>query len=597
MAFDGSSMADQSGGQQTPPPTQQQASPQAQVQLPPGYEDAKPVQQASSASGIQLPPGYEDAQPVGSQPGFLKSAGAGVLKGLSDIGGQVLSSLDIGNMLWHSTIPGQTVDSIRNAIPSFQAYETARSKGASITDALNAANETAKQHNALLQAVDQRVTEFKKNPTQESVRGLVDAVGALGTVYALGPKAPEVEGAGAGGAASEAPSVTEAPPTPREIAIDKAVEGSGLRRGINLNQIFDEAQPHPSTVQLHVNNGVLSAAQDAGNGIEGAYKIGQDGATTSIRDAVGQTARAVTNAAKADFKALDEASGGRWQRFDDQLKNIRSKMSEVAGIDDDAYENLENKQNEVETLQAQMIEDMKAGGKVDPAIADRAVAQYKKGMALQDLSNAIRATTKNVPNPDYGPALRGGIGPVTTDNPLRLGGRVPDPDVELPPKMIERTDPNALANRLIKLNDVPPNGGASRLEQALGKEGAQNLTSHMDDAQTISQQIKDWTPTTPRGKQMLRQLVTKNASGNTIDWNGVQKDFLNLHPDVADDAFGNEMNKAQEYIGKKALWQSVWERTKNIVLYGGGAGLAEELARRGLNAAKHAFISDDETTK
>lgn len=33
-----------------------------QLQLPPGYEDAKPIQ--AQAENLQLPPGYEDARPV-----------------------------------------------------------------------------------------------------------------------------------------------------------------------------------------------------------------------------------------------------------------------------------------------------------------------------------------------------------------------------------------------------------------------------------------------------------------------------------------------------------------------------------------------------
>lgn len=37
-----------------------------QMQLPPGYEDAKPVQ--AQDSGVQLPPGYEDAKPVSAKP-------------------------------------------------------------------------------------------------------------------------------------------------------------------------------------------------------------------------------------------------------------------------------------------------------------------------------------------------------------------------------------------------------------------------------------------------------------------------------------------------------------------------------------------------
>ena len=82
-----------------------------------------------------------------------------------------------------------------------------------------------------------------------------------------------------------------------------------------------------------------------------------------------------------------------------------------------------------------------------------------------------------------------------------------------------------LANRLAKLDDVPPNGGPSRLEQALGRKGADQLLDSVDNAQIVAQKIKDWVPSTPTGKDALQELVEKNSVGTKIDWNGVQKEF------------------------------------------------------------------------
>src|SRR5271157_2918030 len=75
---------------------------QEQLQLPLGYEDAKPVnKQAASAEGVQLPSGYEDAKPVvikstdqpkqSKEPGWLETAnqaysGPGVVNALGRLG-------------------------------------------------------------------------------------------------------------------------------------------------------------------------------------------------------------------------------------------------------------------------------------------------------------------------------------------------------------------------------------------------------------------------------------------------------------------------------------------------------------------------------
>jgi hypothetical protein len=297
-------------------------------------------------------------------------------------------------------------------------------------------------------------------------------------------------------------------------------------------------------------NTSANAAKDAGVGFENPE---------SIRDVFGTTARAVTNDAKGNFQALDQASGGRWQRFDDQLKNIQQKMSEISGIDDDAYSALETKQNEVETLQAQMIEDMKAAGKVDPAIADQAVAKYRRGMALQDVSNAVKVATKRTP----------------------VTGAA---DAGAPSQVTDTVDPNMLANRLAKLDDVPPNGGPSRLEQALGRKGADALLDHVDNAQIVTQKIKDWVPSTPSGKDALQQIVEKNSAGAKIDWNGVQKEFSNMPGQDVQKAFGADAATAQKYIANQARYQNAVTGLKRVVGYGGAAGAVEELTRRGINA-------------
>jgi hypothetical protein len=218
---------------------------------------------------------------------------------------------------------------------------------------------------------------------------------------------------------------------------------------------------------------------------------------------------------------------------------------EVNGIDEDQYANLEVKRNSIETDQAQMLEDMKAKGEVDPAIADRAVASYKQGMSLHDVNNAVRAATKRVP----------------------VAGKV-----------TEVTDPNGLATRLQKLNDVPATGGLSRLEQAIGKDNAEALMSHVDNAQVAQQTIKEFVPSSPTGKQALADLLRPNTEGKLIG-SGAKTNFLKaysdfdkLGPEEQAARFGNDVGAARSYLQGKARMQLA----KRIALGVGVGAVAKE---------------------
>lgn len=81
--------------------------------------------------------------------------------------------------------------------------------------------------------------------------------------------------------------------------------------------------------------------------------------TGGIRTAIEDVSNDVKAKSQSLYQRLDNESGGRWQRYEDQIKNLNDKMDEVNGIDDEAYDRLETKRNDIETSQAQMIEDLK----------------------------------------------------------------------------------------------------------------------------------------------------------------------------------------------------------------------------------------------
>ena len=176
--------------------------------------------------------------------------------------------------------------------------------------------------------------------------------------------------------------------------------------------------------------------------------------SAGIRTSVEDVSNAVKAKSQGIYQQLDQASGGRWQRYDDALKNIQDKMDEVNGVDDDAYDRLETKRNDIETSQAQMIEDLKTKG-IDPKTADAAVAHYKQAMALRDLDKAVKASTTG--------------------------------DIASGATKSESVNPKAFTARIQKLYD------SGRLKQAVGDSGAKALLQEAyaaKSAQAVQQVIK-----------------------------------------------------------------------------------------------------------
>jgi hypothetical protein len=190
--------------------------------------------------------------------------------------------------------------------------------------------------------------------------------------------------------------------------------------------------------------GVQSAVRGAAEDTAAAENVAPKDAP-SVRDAVQNVGDSVLERSKAAFNQLDEASGGRWQRFDDQLKNLRDKMDEVSGIDDDAYDKFDQRAKDVEAAQSDLVNQLVRDAKIDPDLADSAKADYKQGNALHDLSAQIRGSAS-------------GLRP-------ELGEGTP-----------ETVDPAKLSPRLNRLFD------SGRLQQALGDEGAAKLVKQVDDA-------------------------------------------------------------------------------------------------------------------
>lgn len=166
---------------------------------------------------------------------------------------------------------------------------------------------------------------------------------------------------------------------------------------------------------------------------------------TSIRDAAHEIGEAALKKAQTDiYQKLDKISGGRWQRFTDQLSATKRALRDDTGVDEDATAKLEQKKSDLEKSIQQVKDEATAQG-VDPNDIKKADALWKQGKALQKLGNHIRASTT---------------------------GRALTPAEEETESALEAVNPTSYYRSMNKLYD---NGV---LQNAVGKDRAEQVLNH-----------------------------------------------------------------------------------------------------------------------
>lgn len=175
--------------------------------------------------------------------------------------------------------------------------------------------------------------------------------------------------------------------------------------------------------------------------------------SASIRDVAGQVADAVQARSKAAYRTLDTATGGRFQRFEDALKNVNQRLREVAGLDDENEEVLLKRKSDIEQSQQDVFEQAKAAG-VDPKLVDSARSDWKQAQSLYDLDTQLKMSASGM-RPEM-------AGPISTPESL---------------------DPRKAFDRLNKLYN------SGRLQQAVGQTQSEELIQHADAAFLQQQKI------------------------------------------------------------------------------------------------------------
>jgi hypothetical protein len=80
---------------------------------------------------------------------------------------------------------------------------------------------------------------------------------------------------------------------------------------------------------------------------------------------------------KSLYAQIDEATGGRFKRFEDARQNINQKLRESVGLDEYQEAELLAKKAETEAAQQKVFAAAKDKG-VDPKLVDEANQNYKK---------------------------------------------------------------------------------------------------------------------------------------------------------------------------------------------------------------------------
>jgi len=168
----------------------------------------------------------------------------------------------------------------------------------------------------------------------------------------------------------------------------------------------------------------------------------------SIRDAVKKTADAFHARARSIYTALDKATGGQFQRFENQLRDINSELGKLINTPDEASMTqeaaLDARKAAIEEARDAAFDRAKEQG-VDPNLIENARSDFKRSQALYDLDYNVKKVASGA----------------RPGNPNML----PE-DVARDPEMLH---PERMQKRLDTLYD------SGRLQEAVGNENANKM--------------------------------------------------------------------------------------------------------------------------
>ena len=450
-------MADPQQQSSAPPPPPPGFVPESSTAAPPAASATASPQSAGSTSAVPPPPpGFVpegQMQPPSAMDSvkgalsdawngkgsgvapYLVSQQVGALKGVGETAhtiGRLINAATGDNVSWlpasldepkelESSNVGQSMGKIGESIAEFALGDEAL-KGMSIMEKLGMA---------------QKITEFaKESPTLAKLVTLgLNAVrggavgGAVGGAHG-GVKGAETGAALGAGAELAAPVISKA----GDIA-----KGAG---DLASQVIKGEKVAQPAAEQA-LRSGVEAGAKEA------EITVAQP---KSLRASLEDPIQTLHASAKDLYHQVDTAAGTDFKALYEKLDNTESQIRELTDTEEDVAKEAKLEKSRQGLIDK--INDAKAQAQsrgVDPKLLDQADAQFKQKSAMQDVETKL---FKN-PNVIEGNAAYGTPETIKLDSATKV---------------------------LQKLKDTTKYGG-SRLEQAFGKEGADNLLRNMYEAQ------------------------------------------------------------------------------------------------------------------
>lgn len=397
---------------------------------------------------------------------------------------------------------------------------------------------------ATAKAVGANVDEYERRANQGDVKGvasqlIADIIPVVAT-YGLSLGAKALMGGEAAAATSAAPGEAEAA---------TAAAKTGLPAGAPAAK-FPAAEALPEeSIQQPLQQGIKETFAKAAS--ETGVKPLDPAAP--MRDVASDMGEQIKARAQAGYKTLDAASGGRWQRFNDAIKNATAQYDELVGIDDEraeaARENIENWTEQRDTMVKQLIEDKK----IDATTAEQANEDYATQSALGRVDRAIKPNTR--------PATAATS--ETVHNPMNL----------------ER--------RLQALADDP----YKPLQRAMGEDNANALLDHVRNVNNALSEIKafkaDMVDIPASGQARLNEMIAQHSratarmiGGGTrtiVQWDKVLNDFMKMRPGEQALSFGDKVVAVQRYITSQAKLQAWGKATGGVGRLAGKAVGMEDI--------------------
>lgn len=376
----------------------------------------------------------------------IQSATQGVGEAASDIWGVAKGAVKSAvkdAVLGPAVTSGLEIsDAVKQTLPIINAYENARSSGASITDAIKASDAAARQHIKNIAPIDKLVAAFKANPTQETARALTDA-----TALAASMLIPGGVEAGAGDAGIFPPEAAArfnklvAPEAEAAAPVSK-LRINPFRAAVTKPLATPEAAGD-AAVQPIAQAGIRTVAQPVG----ASFRSGID-----VETPLGQAKnlyRTVDEAAKTDFKGLYD----KLDAAQDEARLAAPGSSEEAK----AQLNIKNTQDAIDD--AKKVAVNSGVPDIDKTLK-QADAKFAETQANKDLNSKFFGNNGVI----SGNVAHGAPEKINVDSGIKV----------------------------LENMDKPNKYGLSRLQQtSLGTDGAQKLKQVLYDAQKAGQAYMD----------------------------------------------------------------------------------------------------------